>query len=292
VRIAFVGLGAMGSRMARRLLDAGHELMVWNRDRAKAEPLVAAGASAAGSPAEASRGADVVVIMVSDPTALHEVTEGPDGVAAGVSPAAVVVQMATVGPAAIEALAAALPDGVDLVDAPVLGSLPEAERGKLRIFAGGEPEVVERLWPVFSALGTVIPVGAIGAGSAAKLVANSTLFGILGVLGEALALAEGLGLTRDVAFEILAVTPIAAQAERRRPAIESGEYPPRFSLALARKDADLVLEAADATGTEMRLGRAARDWLADAEQAGRGDEDYAVALEQIRNGPTITEGSS
>lgn len=272
----------MGSRMARRLLEAGHELVVWNRDPAKAEALVQAGAQAVATPAEAARGADAVVIMVSDPTALREVTEGAAGVAAGATEPAVIVQMATVGPAAIGQLARALPDGVALVDAPVLGSLPEAEAGTLRIFAGGESAVVERLSPVFSALGSLIQVGEVGAGSAAKLVANSTLFGALGVLGEALALAEGLGLTRDVAFDILAVTPIAAQAERRRLAIESGEYPPRFSLALARKDADLVLDAADATGTDMRVGKAARDWLADAEEAGRGDDDYAVALEQMR----------
>jgi 3-hydroxyisobutyrate dehydrogenase-like beta-hydroxyacid dehydrogenase len=281
VTIAFVGLGAMGGRMARRLLDAGRELVVWNRDRAKAEPLVDAGATPAGSPAEAARGADAVLIMVSDPTALREVTEGPEGVAAGVEEPAVVVQMATVGPAAIERLAAALPEGVALVDAPVLGSLPEAEAGTLRIFAGGDPELVERLEPLLSNLGTVVRVGPAGAGSAAKLVVNSTLFGALGVLGEALALADGLGLSRDVAFEVLSTTPIAAQAERRRPAIEAGEYPPRFTLSLARKDADLVLDAADATGTDVRLGRAARDWLADAEEAGRGDEDYSVALEQI-----------
>jgi 3-hydroxyisobutyrate dehydrogenase-like beta-hydroxyacid dehydrogenase len=286
VRTAFVGLGAMGGRMARRLLDAGHELVVWNRDRAKAAPLVEAGATLGSTPADASRDADVVAIMVSDPTALRKVTDGPEGIAAGVRPSAVVLQMATVGPAAIEALGAALPEGVGLVDAPVLGSLPEAEGGTLRIFAGGEPAVLGRVGPLLSALGTVIHVGPVGAGSAAKLVANSTLFGALGVLGEALALARGLGLTREVAFDVLAVTPVAAQAERRRPAIESGEYPPRFSLTLAKKDADLVLAAADGTGTEMRLGRAARDWLADAEKAGGGDDDYAVVLELIVRKPT------
>jgi 3-hydroxyisobutyrate dehydrogenase-like beta-hydroxyacid dehydrogenase len=281
VTVAFVGLGAMGSRMARRLLDAGHELVVWNRAPAKTESLVDHGARGAGSPAEAARGAEVVVIMVSDPTALRDVTEGQDGVAAAVEAPAVVVQMATVGPAALEQLASALPEGVALVDAPVLGSLPEAEGGTLRIFAGGDAELVEQLDPLLSTLGSVVRVGPVGAGSAAKLVVNSTLFGALGVLGEALALADGLGLTREVAFEILATTPVAGQAERRRQAIESGAYPPRFSLALAKKDADLVLDAAEATGTDMRLGRAARDWLADAEEAGRGAEDYSVALERI-----------
>jgi 3-hydroxyisobutyrate dehydrogenase/2-hydroxy-3-oxopropionate reductase len=271
----------MGSRMARRLLDAGHELVVWNRDPARVAPLVDAGATAAETPAEAAREADVVVIMVSDPTALREVTEGPEGVAAGVSSPTSVLQMATVGPQAIEQLAAALPDGVGLVDAPVLGSLPEAEAGTLRVFAGGDAELVGRLEPLLSVLGSVVQVGPIGAGSAAKLVVNSTLFGALAVLGEALALADALGLSRDVAFEVLSTTPIAAQAERRRPAIESGDYPPRFALSLARKDADLVLEAAGDSGAELRVGDAARSWLAEAEASGRGDDDYAAALESI-----------
>lgn len=289
--VAFIGLGAMGSRMARRLLDAGHELVVWNRNPAKVASLVEAGATAAARPAEAARQADVVVVMVSDPTALREVTEGPEGVAAGITGPSVVVQMATVGPQAVEQLAAALPDGVGLVDAPVLGSLPEAEAGTLRIFAGGDRELVQRLAPLLSTLGTIVHVGPVGAGSAAKLVANSTLFGALGVLGEALALADALGLPRDVAFEVLSTTPIAAQAERRRPAIESGEYPPRFSLSLARKDADLVLDAARDSGAELRVGDAARSWLADAEQAGRGDEDYSAALARILATRRNREGS-
>jgi 3-hydroxyisobutyrate dehydrogenase len=274
----------MGARMARRLIDAGHEVVVWNRHPAKAEPLAEAGASVAATPADAARRAEVVLIMVSDPTALREVIEGSEGVGAGATDGTVVVQMATVGPPAVEQLAAALPEGAELLDAPVLGSLPEAEEGMLRIFAGGDPELVERMKTLLSALGTVVHVGPVGAGSAAKLVANSTLFGALGVLGEALALAAGLGLAQEVAFEVLSTTPLAAQAERRRAAIETGEYPPRFSLSLARKDADLVLEAAAASGTDLRVADAARGWLADAEEAGRGDEDYAAVLDQIRAG--------
>jgi 3-hydroxyisobutyrate dehydrogenase-like beta-hydroxyacid dehydrogenase len=101
------------------------------------------------------------------------------------------------------------------------------------------------------------------------------------VLGEALALAEGLGLPREVAFEVLAATPIAAQAERRRASVESGEYPRRFSLSLARKDADLVAEAAAAAGVDLRLAEAARSWLREAEEAGWGVEDYSALLAHI-----------
>jgi 3-hydroxyisobutyrate dehydrogenase-like beta-hydroxyacid dehydrogenase len=278
--VGFVGLGAMGSRMARRLLEAGHELTVWNRDPSKAEPLVACGASAARTPADAAQAAEVVVIMVRDFEALAAVTEGPEGVARGLSEGATVIQMSTVGPPAIETLVQLLP-GDSLLDAPVLGSLTEVEGGTLTIFAGGREALVERWTPLLSVLGRVLPVGPLGAGTAAKLVANSTLVGIIGVLGEALALAEGLGLSRDTAFDVLATTALGVQAERRRTAFESGEYPPRFALSLARKDADLILEAAAAAGVEVRVAAAARTWLADAEASGRGADDYSTVLAEI-----------
>ncbi|MDQ4124947.1 MAG: NAD(P)-dependent oxidoreductase, partial [Actinomycetota bacterium] len=192
-RVAFVGLGEMGSRMARRLLAAGHELHVWNRTRSKAEALAAEGAVASGTPAEAASRSDVVITMVADPGALVAVTEGPDGIAAGVRDGATVVEMSTVGPPAIERLRDALPPEIDLVDAPVLGSLSEVEAGTLRVFVGGTAESYERIRPLLEALGSPLHAGDLGAGAAAKLVANSTLFGSLGVLGEALALADSLG---------------------------------------------------------------------------------------------------
>jgi 3-hydroxyisobutyrate dehydrogenase-like beta-hydroxyacid dehydrogenase len=183
-----------------------------------------------------------------------------------------------VGPQAVRRLATRLAAGVELLDAPVLGSISEAEQGSLTVFAGGPPRLVERWTRLLSALGTVVRVGDVGAGSAAKLVANSTLFGTLGVLGEALALADALGLEREAAWQVLSATPIAAPAERRRPAVESGEFPQRFSLALAHKDADLVTDAARGAGADPRLAEAARSWLEDAERAGRGDLDYSAVL--------------
>jgi 3-hydroxyisobutyrate dehydrogenase len=185
-----------------------------------------------------------------------------------------------VAPASIHRLSTLVAEQA-LVDAPVLGSITEAEAGTLTVFAGGEPKAVEKCKPLLSTLGNVVYVGPVGAGTAAKLVANSTLFGVLGALGEALALAQGLGLTREAAFDVLAATPLAGQAERRRPVLESGRYEPRFSLSLARKDADLILDAAAKRGIDLRLAPAAREWLAEAEDAGRGAKDYAVTLETI-----------
>ena len=266
-KVAVVGLGGMGSRIAQRLIDAGHELTVWNRTAAKAEVL---GVPIAATPAEAAARSEVVITMVAGPPALGAVTEGPDGVAAGAG-GATVIEMSTVGPAAIQRLSSQVSE---LLDAPVLGSLSEAEAGTLSIFVGGERELFERHRALLEALGNPLYVGPTGSGAAAKLVANSTLFNVIGAIGEALALAEALGLSRDAAFDVLGRTALADQAERRRPALESGEFPPRFPLRLARKDADLHAE----TGLDLRLTMAAGSWLA---EAGDGEQDYSAVLERI-----------
>ena len=218
--------------------------------------------------------------MVADPPALQAVTEGADGVAAGAGEGTTVIEMSTVGPAAIERLASVLE--ADLLDAPVLGSLSEAESGSLAIFVGGDPEVFERQRELLEVLGKPIHVGPTGSGASAKLVANTTLVGVIGILGEALALAEALGLSRDSAFAVLGTTALGAQAERRRPALESGEFPPRFPLRLALKDADLIAE----TGLDLRVTNAARSWLAEAEAEGGGERDYSAVLLKILEAAT------
>jgi 3-hydroxyisobutyrate dehydrogenase-like beta-hydroxyacid dehydrogenase len=280
-RVAVIGLGGMGSRIAGRLLEAGHELTVWNRTREKAAELVERSATLAETPADAARLAEVVITMLADPAALLDVTQGPDGLAAGVSQGSTVIEMSTVGPAAVSQLRSGLPDEVGLLDAPVLGSLAEVESGTLHVFVGGPPALFEQWEPLLSALGTPIHVGPLGAGAAAKLVANSTLLGTIGVLGEALALADALGLERSAAFEVLGTTALAAQAERRREGIEAGEFPPRFPLRLAHKDADLIAQAAAETGVDLRITEAAGSWLAEADEASWGDRDYASVLAWI-----------
>jgi 3-hydroxyisobutyrate dehydrogenase/2-hydroxy-3-oxopropionate reductase len=217
--------------------------------------------------------------MVSDPAALRAVTEGPTGVAAGVRPAATVIEMSTVGPDAVARLASVLPPGARLLDAPVLGSRTQAEAGSLTILVGGPAPLVERWMPLLSALGSPIHVGGTGSGAAAKLVANAALLGVVALLGETLALARTLGLSRETAFDVLAATPLSDQAQRRRPALESGDYPPRFPLELARKDADLIAGAADG----LTLLDAVRVRLADAEAAGRGGDDYTALLGWIES---------
>lgn len=146
--VAVIGLGAMGARIARRLLEDGYDIVVWNRTTERAAELVQLGAAPAASPADAARRAGAVLTMVSDPAALRAVTEGPSGVAAGVGASVTVIEMSTVGPAAVSRLMSLLPAGTALLDAPVLGSLAEAESGSLRIFVGGPASLVEQWTPL------------------------------------------------------------------------------------------------------------------------------------------------
>ncbi len=279
--VAVIGLGAMGARFADRFLEAGHEVIAWNRTPEKAEELVSRGVSAAATPAEAARNAEAVVTAVSDPEALRAVTEGPDGIAAGANASTTVIEMSTVGPRALRWLETALPPGVGLLDAPVLGSLSEAESGTLLVFVGGPRRLAERWIPLFGTLGSVIVAGPLGSGAAAKLVANATLLGTLTLLGETIALADRLGLGRRLTMDILALTPLGLASKRRREQLETENFPLRFRLALARKDADLIQEAAEAAHADTRVLKAAATWFADAEEAGLGDEDYSTVLRRI-----------
>jgi 3-hydroxyisobutyrate dehydrogenase/2-hydroxy-3-oxopropionate reductase len=154
----------------------------------------------------------------------------------------------------------------------------------LTIFTGGAADAVDAVEPLLSTLGAVVRAGPLGAGAAAKLVANASVFGVLTVLGEVLALANAVGLDRQAAAAVLASTPLAEQAERRLPAIEHGSYPRRFALSLARKDADLIRQAAEDGGLETPALDAARSWLAAGELEGRGGQDYTAMLATIIDG--------
>ena len=265
-KVAVVGLGGMGSRIARRLAETGHDVTVWNRTRSKAEAL---GLPVAETPAAGAAEAEVVITMLADPPALEAVTED---LAAGGGEETTLIEMSTVGPGAIERLRGAFPG--PLLDAPVLGSLSEVESGTLSIFVGGERGLYERWAGLLSDLGKPLYAGPSGSGAASKLIANTILVDVIATLGEAVALGEGLGLARDTVFEVLGRTPLAEQAKRRRPSLEAGEFPPRFPLRLARKDADLIAKQ----GLDLRVTEAARSWL---HEAADDDRDYSAVLETI-----------
>lgn len=280
-KIAFLGLGQMGTPLAIRLLEAGHDLTVWNRTPARAQPLRDAGAVVADTPAEAGRAADVAITMVTDPEALERVVFGPDGLADALGPGRLLLEMSTVGPDEIRSIAERLPDGVEVVDSPVMGSVPQAIAGELNVLTGGSDAAFERVRPILDTFGNVRHVGALGAGAAMKLVVNSTLGAAITALGEAIALADALGLDRGAALDVLSGSQLGAAVSAKRESIETRSYPPRFKLSLAAKDLRLVTEAAARTGRELPVASAARRWLEQAVEAGAGDLDYSVVVATI-----------
>jgi len=279
-KIAFIGLGLMGKPMAARLLHAGNDLTVWNRTPEKTKPLVDQGASAAQSPADAAAGADVVITMLATPEALEQVVFSDDGLAHSLRSGQIFIEMSTVGPQTIRKIASRLPDGVTLVDAPVLGSVPQATDGKLEVFVGAEDSAFERVRPLLAALGHVRHVGGPLAGASIKLVVNLTLGVAMATLGEALALGRAFSLDRGILLDILEDSPIGNTVKSKRQRIESGHYPPNFKLVLGEKDLRLVNGAAEETGIELRVARAAHTWFADAGPL-FGDLDYSAVIAAI-----------
>ncbi|MFJ9682093.1 NAD(P)-dependent oxidoreductase [Streptomyces sp. NPDC101194] len=230
-QIAFLGLGSMGRPMACRLLAAGHRLTVWNRTPVHADELVEAGATRAATPFEAVAHADVVITMLSDPAAVLAVA---DAMIPGLRPGTTWIDTSTIGPDAVRALATRLPEGVTLLDAPVMGSVDRAASGELLILAGGDTTSVEG---ILGRLGTVTACGAPGAGAALKLVLINAVIGGVALIGETLTLAAALGLPQDLALHALGRGPLGQAAAR---ATATGSH---FTLALAAKDVALATAA-------------------------------------------------
>lgn len=283
--LAFCGLGQMGAPMARRLLEAGHDLVVWNRSEERVRPLVEAGAEAARSPAEAAAGAEAAITMLADPGAVREVVLGDHGLAEGLREGTVLIEMSTIGPEPVREIAETLPEGVDMLDAPVLGSVPQAEEGTLEVFVGGPAPLVERWGPVLEAMGTPRHLGDLGAGAAMKLVVNSTLGALMAALGEALALADALGVDESQALDVLEGSALGVTTRSKRERITSGRYPPNFRLALAAKDLELVRDAASRAGVDLPLAGVALAHNEAARDAGLGDLDYSALVPHIRGRP-------
>jgi 3-hydroxyisobutyrate dehydrogenase-like beta-hydroxyacid dehydrogenase len=278
-RVGFCGLGQMGLPMARRLIDAGYDLQVWNRTASKAKSL--SGATATASPRSVAQDAEVIITMLATPEAAQQVIAGPDGVASAIAPGATLIEMSTIGPQAVHELRAALPSGSTMLDAPVLGSVPQATDGELKVFTGGDARLVERWRELLETFGTIWHMGELGQGAAMKLVVNSTLGALMTALGEAVALATALGLDREKMLDILAESPIATTAKSKRSNILSRTYKPNFKLGLAAKDIRLVREAASKAGIELKVAKAAGQWLDEADASGLSTLDYSAVIAQI-----------
>jgi 3-hydroxyisobutyrate dehydrogenase-like beta-hydroxyacid dehydrogenase len=211
---------------------------------------------------------------------------GSGGLAEGLRAGQTYLEMSTVGPDVVGDMAGRLPDGVRLLDAPVLGSVPQATAGELKIFVGGPQVAFDQVRIVLEAMGTPRRLGELGAGAAMKLVVNSTLGALMTGLGEALALGDALGLDTAMVLDVLADSPIGVPAKGKRSMIESGRFDPaNFKVALARKDLTLVTEAAEKAGVELKVAAAAREWFEQADDDGLSDLDYAAVITEIRRRP-------
>ena len=279
--IAVLGLGAMGSAMAARLLNAGHDLTVWNRTPGRDEDLVSAGATRADTPAGAVRGAEVVITMLTDPPALEAVLFGPDGAAAAIPETATLIDMSTVGPTAIASVVERL-GPVAVLDAPVLGSVPSVESGKLVILAGGDRAVFDRHAELLSILGTPIFLGPSGSGAWLKLVNNAASTATLVALGELLALTDRAGLGIDSVLQGLEAGPLASLIERWRPRLKGQDQASYFRLALARKDLALVFDEAEREGVDLSVAGTAAARCDEAIGSGLGDEDFGAIVPFLR----------
>jgi 3-hydroxyisobutyrate dehydrogenase len=281
--VAVLGTGIMGAAMARSLLREGIGVHAWNRTRAKAEPLAGDGARICDEPAEAVAGAGAVLTMLRDADVVEEVMAGT---LAALDEDAVWVQTATVGAAAADRLAelAARRD-VPFFDAPVLGTKQPAEEGKLLVMVSGPAAHRAQAQPVFDAIGARTTwIGEGTAASRLKLVVNSWVLALTTAIGEAMALADGLGLDPKLFLESIAGGPLdVTYAHAKGGAILSGEYSPSFKTETAVKDTELVVEAAHAAGLSPLLAEAVRDQMRRAVELGHGERDMASVYHAARD---------
>jgi len=272
--VGFIGLGIMGRAMARRLVDAGHRVAVWNRDSSKAAELEAAGARRAATPREAASGAEVVITMVTDSEAVKAVVLGADGVAAGAAEGAVVVDMSTIHPSAAREVGRALrARKVGFLDAPVTGMEFRARDGTLSLFVGGEKEDLEKARDVLSILGNRITwFGPQGSGQIAK-ACNQILCAVnmVGIV-EALHLGRLNGL--DPATLVEALVPGAGGSwalERFGPQIVRRDFEPGGRIALMLKDLGIAEESAAAVGLPLPGAGTAKRYFEDNRAHGEAD---------------------
>ncbi|KMS71814.1 3-hydroxyisobutyrate dehydrogenase [Streptomyces viridochromogenes] len=279
--VSVLGTGIMGAAMARNLTKAGHSVRVWNRTRAKAEPLAADGAFVADSPAEAVQGAAVVLTMLYDgPATLDVMRAAAPALGSGVA----WMQSTTAGIEAITDLAGfAREHGLVFYDAPVLGTRGPAEAGQLTVLAAGPVEGRQTVTPVFDAVGarTVWTGEDGGAGTATrlKLVANSWVLAVTNAAGEVLALSKALDVDPQRFFEVIEGGPLDMGYLRAKSGLvlNGGLSPAQFSVATAAKDARLIVEAGERHGARLDVAAASAERFERADAQGHGDEDMAAA---------------
>ena len=279
--IGFIGLGVMGKPMAKHLLAAGHRLVVHNRSRPAVDELVAAGASAAASPADVARASTVIIMMLPDTADVDKVLTGPDGVLSGLQKGAIVVDMSSISPVATERLAALVAEeGGSMLDAPVSGGEIGAINAALSIMVGGDEAAFNRVRPVLEKMGNpekIIHIGRSGAGQICKVCNQVAIGGALAGVSEAFALAKKAGVdAARVRQALLGGFAASRVLEVHGERMLTDNYKPGFRARLYQKDMRLANEAASANGVSMPANAVVAQLLNALIASGGADLDYAA----------------
>ncbi|OKO92197.1 2-hydroxy-3-oxopropionate reductase [Geobacillus proteiniphilus] len=277
--IGFIGLGIMGSRMAENLLDSGYSLVVYNRTKEKAEPLLRKGAKWANFPKQAAEQSNVIFTMLANPQAVETMALGEQGFLPHLTPGNIWVDCSTVDPAFTRKMAAKCAErGIRFVDAPVAGSKLPAEKGELVFFVGGRQEDVDEIRPLLHVMGkAVYHLGENGKGTMMKLVVNLMLAEAMAAFSEAVSLGEALGFDKETVVNMLLNTPTAAPfLQGKKDYIIHNRFPAEFPLEHMHKDLHLVAQSAYERGITLPLANLAKELYGLAKQYGWGQDDFSA----------------
>jgi 3-hydroxyisobutyrate dehydrogenase-like beta-hydroxyacid dehydrogenase len=277
MRVAFLGLGIMGQSMATNLVKAGHEVTAWNRTPGKQVE----GAQVASSPAEAAQGVEVVWMAVSDTAAVESVLFGSDGVESSLTEGMIVVDSSTISPSATRKFAERIAKkGAQYVDSPMTGSKAGAESGTLLFIVGGEEQAIERLKPLYAAMGKkIFRMGEVGKGQSAKLVMNLQIALIYEGFAEALTLAAKLGVDAEKLIPLVNASMVkSGVVEYKAPFVLGRDFSANFPLRLMRKDIRLALDAAKEVRVKLPGLETVEEIYEMAIEDGHADLDYAATL--------------
>jgi 3-hydroxyisobutyrate dehydrogenase-like beta-hydroxyacid dehydrogenase len=282
MKIGFIGLGIMGSRMAANLQKHGYSLVVFNRTRAKAQPLLEQGASFAESPAKLAEQVDVLFTMLAHPDAVEQAALGRNRFLSHLKSNALWVDCSSVNPSFSKKMAAeAAQREVHFIDAPVTGSAPVAAEAKLVFWVGGDAIDVEMIRPLLLCMGNkIIHAGGHGMGASMKIVINLLLGNAMAAFAEGMALGEGLGISRKMLFDSLLGTPaVAPFVATKRQKIESGNYEAEFPLRWMQKDMHLASVSAYESGVAMPLTNVTKEIYRLAMRDGHDTKDFSAVYE-------------
>ena len=290
MQVAFIGMGTMGAPMAMNILKAGHDVTVYNRTRAKEEPVAAQGAKRAASPAEAAQGAEVIITCLSDTPDVEAIILGANGVIQGAQAQAIVVDMSTISPTATRRMAETLAQKeIHMIDAPVSGGSEGAQQGTLSIMIGGADEDLEKVRPVLEAMGTTIThVGPTGAGQLTKAINQIIVAGTYWSVAEGLSLGIKAGL--DMAKVVQAVGGGAAGSwglTNRSGNMIANDYPLGFRVKLHHKDLNIALNVARELGVTLPVTALVEQAETGLITRGFGDEDVSAMARSIREASGI-----